>query len=180
MEENKFRRYCLMHGRNECFNQLCEHQCYEEEKQCREPEKPQSENTWEELMKKFKETPWKYYDSPKPQPQPIHVHIHNDFGPLLEIFLSINQKLNQMPTKADFDAFVASINQSTSDLGGSLDNIATDITTLTDKLTAGGLSPDETTAVLAEFSGVADKVKSLADAAKAIADRTPDAPAPTV
>jgi hypothetical protein len=180
MEENKFMRHCPAHGNlnHACFNPRCEHQCYMQEKECREPEKPQSEKTWEEIMRKFDSTPKYFSTSPL---QPINVHIHNDFGPLLEVLLSINQKLNQMPTKADFDAFKDQINQSVTGLGDSLANIATDITTLTNRL-AGGLTPDETTAVLAEFGDVASKVQGLADAAKSIADRTPDepTPAPTV
>ncbi len=177
MEEfNTFHRICPI-SHKACRQDLCEHQCYMEEKECREPEKPQSEKTWEEMMKKLEARPWWERTFMRPEPQTV-IHIHNDFGQLLEIFLSINQKLSQMPTKADFDAFRDQINQSVTGLGDSLANIATDITTLTNRL-AGGLTPDETTAVLAEFGDVASKVQGLADAAKSIADRTPDEPAPT-
>ncbi len=151
------------HNELNCYDPLClEGKCIRE--------KQPSEKTWEELMEKVRSTPYQFHSGP----QPIHIHVHYDNSEIRELLLQIQQTLKHMPTKADFDAFVAQINQSTNDLGSSLDNIATDITTLTDKLVTGGLTPDETTAVLAEFSGVADKVKSLADAAKSIADRTPE------
>lgn len=152
MEENKFRRYCLMHGRSECFNNLCEHQCYMDESGCREPEKPQSEKTWDELMKKFRET-HHYYASSNATNQPIHIHIHNDFGPLLESFLSIHQKLDKIM------ATIEEVQQAVADLQAQVDTtqaaIAAAIKALEDQIAAGSAATPE------QLQGIIDSLKAV-------------------
>lgn len=130
----------------DCYNSLCEHQCYMDEKQCREPEKPQSEKTWE--------TPWRY-EKLNPQSQPIHIHIHNDFGPLLEVLLSINQKLNKMSEVND------QINATVDALSTSLDKIKADIATLAGEINPGGLTAEEATALQAKLNTIAGKAADI-------------------
>jgi endonuclease III len=128
-----------------------------EEKECREPEKPQSEKTWDELMKKFEGISWQ-----KPQSSPVTVNIHNDFGPLLEVLLSINQKLNKMSEVND------QINATVDALSTSLDKIKADIATLAGEINPGGLTADEATALQAKLNVLAGKAADI-DA------QTPDA-----
>lgn len=67
-------------------------------------------------------------------------------------------KQNKMATKQDLLNIAG-------ELRSALSNIGDDITRLTDQIANGGISDD----VIAEF-------RSLADGAKAIADRTPEEP----
>jgi len=83
----------------------------------------------------------------------VHVYIHN--GGESEIIHLLKHILRTMVTKQDFDAAFAQINEATN-------NIADDITRLTNQLGAGGLSPDEQAAALTELQGVADKLKQIA------------------
>lgn len=69
-----------------------------------------------------------------------------------------------MPTKQEFQDALAEVT-------GSLDNIAADITRLTDQLQTGGLTDAEEAEVFAQLRAVADR-------AKAIADTTPEPDAP--
>jgi hypothetical protein len=79
---------------------------------------------------------------------------------VLQIVKAINQKLNTMPTKAEFE-------QALAEVGTALDNIAADITRLTDQLSGGGLTD-------AEEQEIFTQLRAVADRAKAIADTTPE------
>lgn len=70
-----------------------------------------------------------------------------------------------MPTKQEFEA---ALNEVTS----SLENIAADITRLTDQLETGGLTE-------AEEQSVFDQLRAVADRARQIADTTPEPGEPT-
>ena len=61
-----------------------------------------------------------------------------------------------MPTKAEFDAALAEINDATN-------NIAADIERLAGQIGTGGLTADEEAAILAEFQGVATRLRGIAD-----------------
>lgn len=81
---------------------------------------------------------------------------------ILSIVKLINQKLNNVPTKAEFQ-------QALSDVGSALDNIAADITRLTDQLAGGGLSD-------ADEQEIFTQLRAVADRARQIADTTPETP----
>lgn len=70
-----------------------------------------------------------------------------------------------MPTKAEFEAALTEITTS-------LENIAADITRLTDQLETGGLTE-------AEEQEVFTQLRAVADRAKTIADTTPESTEPT-
>lgn len=117
MEGQRIYRHCPESGNVPCYNSICEHQCFIEEEECRKPEhdKPESEKTWEEIMKKFDSTPKYFCNSTS---QPVTIHIHNDFGPLLESFLSIHQKLEKiMSTQTEFAAQVQAISTQVAKIG---------------------------------------------------------------
>lgn len=61
-----------------------------------------------------------------------------------------------MPTKAEFDAL-------RDEFAAAFDNIAADITRLTDTLQNGGLSDEEEQAVFADFRALADRARGIAD-----------------
>jgi hypothetical protein len=82
---------------------------------------------------------------------------------ILALLKSINLKLNNVPTKAEFQAVAQEFRDA-------FLNISNDITRLTDQLGNPGLTDAEEAEVLAEF-------RTLAADAKALADRTPEAPA---
>lgn len=159
---DKIYRHCPERHNSPCYNQLCEHQCYMDEKECREPEKPQSEKAWEEMMKKLEKQPW-HYEKSNPQSQPIHVHVHLELGSLLEVLLSINQKLNKMSEVND------QINATVDALSTSLDKIKADIGTLASEINPGGLTAAEATALQTKLNAIAGKAADI-DAL------TPDAP----
>lgn len=93
----------------------------------------------------------------------IHIHIHNSDGK--EILHEIHQLKNLiMATKTDFQ-------QALADVTAALDNIAADITRLTDQLQNGGLTP-------AEETDIFDQLRAVADRAKTIADVTPEPETP--
>lgn len=71
-----------------------------------------------------------------------------------------------MPTKAEFEAALTEVTTS-------LENIAADITRLTDQLATGGLSDAEEQEVFAQLRAVADRAKAIADATP-----EPETPAP--
>ncbi len=79
---------------------------------------------------------------------------------LLNILYDINLKIDNMPTKAEYQALAQ-------EMRDSFANIGDDITRLTDQLQKGDLTPEEEAEVFAEFRG-------LADQAKTIAGRTPE------
>lgn len=115
MEQNKFQRICPARGNGDCFNSMCQHQCFMDEEGCR---KPESEKTWEKLIEEFDKTPWKWLDSSKASSQPVSVHIHNDLGPFLESFLSIHQKLDKiMSTQTELAAQVQAIGTQVAKIG---------------------------------------------------------------
>lgn len=92
-----------------------------------------------------------------------HIHLPADAAVLNKLNLIIN-RLHIMPTKAEFDSL-------RDEFTSAFDNIAADITRLTDQLQTGGLSAEEEASVFAEF-------RALADRAKGIADQTIDPAAP--
>lgn len=155
MEGQRIYRHCPEHHNSPCYNSTCEHQCFMEEKECRESDKPQSETTWEEMMRKFDSTPWKWGDAPKPHIQPVTIHIHNDFGPLLEVLLSINQKLQKMSEVND------QINATVDALSTSLDKIKADIATLAGEINPGGLTGAEATALQTKLNAIAGKAVEI-------------------
>lgn len=81
---------------------------------------------------------------------------------ILSIVKAINLKLDTMPTKAEFQAIAQEFRDA-------FLNISNDITRLTDQLAAGGMTEAEEAEVLEEF-------RTLAADAKALADKTPEAP----
>lgn len=85
-----------------------------------------------------------------------------DLKEVLSVVKLINQKLNNMPTKAEFQAIAQEFRDA-------FLNISNDITRLTDQLGAGGLTEAEEAEVLEEF-------RTLAADAKALAEKTPEAP----
>jgi hypothetical protein len=84
-----------------------------------------------------------------------HAHSHLDY--------IIKQQL-QMATKAEFQ-------QALADVTSALDNIAADITRLTDQLATGNLSD-------ADEQEVFDQLRAVADRARTIADTTVDPETP--
>ena len=81
---------------------------------------------------------------------------------LLKLLNIIHNKLNNVPTKAEFQAIAQEFRDA-------FLNISNDITRLTDSLANGGLTDAEEAEVLEEF-------RTLAADAKALADKTPEAP----
>lgn len=75
---------------------------------------------------------------------------------ILSIVKAINQKLNNVATKQEFQ-------QALADVTSALDNIAADIQRLTDQLAQGGLSEAEEQEVFTQLRAVADRAKSIAD-----------------
>lgn len=94
----------------------------------------------------------------------IHVHQNVDVDRLLKEIKLINLKLTNMPTKAEFQ-------QALDEVTSSLENIAADITRLTDQLENGGLNE-------AEEAEVFTQLRAVADRAKAISDTTPETEEP--
>ena len=84
---------------------------------------------------------------------------------ILSIVKIINTKLNNVPTKAEFQAIAQEFRDA-------FLNISNDITRLTDQLAAGGMTDAEEAEVLEEF-------RTLAADAKALADKTPETQTPT-
>lgn len=82
---------------------------------------------------------------------------------ILSILKTINLKLNNVPTKSEFQAIAQ-------ELRDAFLNISEDITRLTDAISVpGGLSEAEEAEIFAEF-------RTIAADAKALADKTPEAP----
>lgn len=75
---------------------------------------------------------------------------------ILLIVRAINQKINNMPSKQEFQ-------QALADVTAALDNIAADITRLTDQLSTGGLTDAEEQEVFTQLRAVADRAKTIAD-----------------
>lgn len=88
---------------------------------------------------------------------------------ILSLVKIINQKLNNVPTKAEFQ-------QALADVGAALDNISADITRLTDQLSGGGLSDAEEQEIFTQLRAVADRAKQIADTT---ADPEPEPTEPT-
>lgn len=75
---------------------------------------------------------------------------------ILLIVRAINQKINNMPSKQEFQ-------QALADVTAALDNIASDITRLTNQLSTGGLTDAEEQEVFTQLRAVADRAKTIAD-----------------
>lgn len=75
---------------------------------------------------------------------------------ILSIVKAINQKLNNVATKQEFQ-------QALADVTSALENIAADIQRLTDQLAQGGLSEADEQEVFTQLRAVADRAKSIAD-----------------
>jgi hypothetical protein len=95
----------------------------------------------------------------------FHIHNHVDLSELEKEIKRINIKLINMPSKQEFQDALTEVTSS-------LENIAADITRLTDQLANGGLTDAEEQEVFAALRAVADR-------AKAIADATPESETPT-
>jgi uncharacterized membrane-anchored protein YhcB (DUF1043 family) len=109
----------------------------------------------------------------------VNIHIHHHYPEMGEIKIllkTIIQKLNTMPTKAEFDAAMAEITTAFSTQASALVNISDDITRLTEGLATGDLTPEEEAETFTALRSIADQAKSLATQAQAIADRTPEPP----
>lgn len=138
------------HTKHFCHDPLCSKDI------CIRQPVEQSERTWRDLMKKFNETP---YTFEKSYPQPVHVHIHNDFGPLLEVLLSINQKLNKTM------ATIEEVQQAVADLQATVDQtqaaIAAAIKALEDQIAAGSVAtPEQLQAVIDSLRAVQTDVSN--------------------
>lgn len=124
MEGQKIYRHCPSHHNSPCYNSTCEHQCFMDEQECRKPEPEhhkecpittlpcvkKCDTHWCKMSRPlgFPHDEWKADWQPK-----TVIHIHNDFGPLLESFLSIHQKLDKiMSTQAELAAQVQAIGTS--------------------------------------------------------------------
>lgn len=87
--------------------------------------------------------------------QDLHIHVHAPDG--REILHEIHQLKNLiMATKQDFQ-------QALADVTSALDNIAADITRLTDQLQNGGLTEAEEGEIFTQLRAVADRAKQIAD-----------------
>jgi glutaredoxin 2 len=90
----------------------------------------------------------------------IDIHIHGNFDEiekqLNKIFSSITLIHKEMATKQEFQ-------QALADVTSALENIAADITRLTDQLQNGGLSAADETEVFNQLRAVADRAKTIAD-----------------
>lgn len=75
---------------------------------------------------------------------------------ILLIVRAINQKINNMPSKQEFQ-------QALADVTAALDNIAADITRLTNQLSTGGLTDAEEQEVFTQLRAVANRAKTIAD-----------------
>jgi hypothetical protein len=87
----------------------------------------------------------------------IHVHIHHHADRSVDHKLDlIIKKLTKMPTKQEFQDALTEVTTA-------LDNIAADITRLTDQLATGGLTDAEEQEVFTQLRAVADRAKQIAD-----------------
>ena len=101
----------------------------------------------------------------------VNLNISSDTAKeILSIVKIINSKLNNVPTKAEFQ-------QALADVGSALDNIAADITRLTDQLSGGGLTDAEEQEIFTQLRAVADRAKQIADTT-ADPEPTPEEPQP--
>lgn len=107
--------------------------------------------------------------------------IHGDENEILKLLreLKILNIENMAKTKQDFDALNERLSASHTAISESLTNLADDVRRLTEGMTpTGGLTEEEATEV---FAGIEDKANKIEDAAtkiKALADQTPEPPAP--
>lgn len=97
----------------------------------------------------------------------IHIHNHVELDWLKKELLLINKTLNKMPTKIEFQ-------QALTDITSGLDNIAADITRLTDQLQTGNLSDTEEQEIFNQLRATADRVKQLADQTPETETPSPD------
>jgi hypothetical protein len=93
-------------------------------------------------------------------------NIYNADPKVLEVLELIAKKLNNMATKQELLAIATEIK-------ASLGNLGDDITRLTDKVESGDVGDD----VIAEFRGIADQIKSLADRTPEEGTESPATPA---
>lgn len=74
----------------------------------------------------------------------------------LKLLRKIFNLTNNMPSKQEFQ-------QALADVTSALDNIAADITRLTDQLAQGGLSDADEQEIFTQLRAVADRAKTIAD-----------------
>lgn len=88
----------------------------------------------------------------------FHIHVDNaeTERKLDKIYSYLKLIHKEMATKAEFQ-------QALADVTSALDNIAADITRLTDQLQNGGLSDADETEVFNQLRAVADRAKTIAD-----------------
>lgn len=110
--------------------------------------------------------------------QDLHIHIHNSDG--REILHELHTLKNLiMKTKEEFQIAIDAVNTALSDNATALDNIAADITRLTEQLQTGGLTDAQEEDIFAQLSAIATRARESADKAKALADVTPETPPTT-
>lgn len=129
--------------------------CLIEWKVGKKKEPDSSEKLWEDLIKKMHAQPTQFL----PGPQNHHVHGHIDFSPLLEVLLSINQKLNKTM------ATIEEVQQAVADLQATVDTtqaaIAAAIKALEDQIAAGSAAtPEQLQAVIDSLRAVQTDVSS--------------------
>jgi hypothetical protein len=86
----------------------------------------------------------------------VHANLDEVEKKLNKIFSSIKLIHTEMATKQEFQ-------QALADVTSALNNIAADITRLTDQLATGGLSEADEQEVFTQLRAVADRAKSIAD-----------------
>lgn len=82
------------------------------------------------------------------------INLFFDIG-ITVLLLIIIKKIINMPTKEEFAAAFAEVNEATT-------NIAADIERLTSQIGSGGLSEADEAAALAELQGIATRLKDIA------------------
>lgn len=93
----------------------------------------------------------------------------NDQKEILNIVKSINLKLNNVPTKQQFEAAL-------NEMSASIDNIAADIQRLTEQLQTGGLNEADENDILSQLQAKATQLKAIADTTSE--PTTPEEPQP--
>lgn len=86
----------------------------------------------------------------------FEIHVHNEYPDGEKILKELHNLKNiLMATKSDFQTALA-------EMSAGLDNIAADITRLTDTLQTGNLTEAEENEVFTQLRAVADKINTIA------------------
>ncbi len=108
----------------------------------------------------------------------VHVHIHNgDAGEVLARLTTIEERLNDMPTKDDFEALRAGFDETTNRIAAGVTAVADKIaelkTRLDEVLTNAGVSAAEETAILAGLTTIKGQLDATATALEAVGKPEP-------